>query len=330
MRLLLLCMIVTFSRLGPAVPTSAQTAKDLRAKYGPPAEVFRINPGLSLTAKYTDKGLACEVEILQEDVPGLKARHNLGAEVQRIVGQLVPDAQRGRSLGPGSSEIGSCYGNRREEYELVWMSKNWIDCGARSHGARIVWKERRCTVVPVPVVSRDIELMVYFTNPKLPEWANTCGAGEFVKRSVPPTKKLADAALRLLFAGPTVAEQAKGMESLGPLGKYYRGVSVKDGVAVVNFRPGAEKYLHVLGPACKQEQVLTPIVETLKRFSTIKSVDYAINGKIIEEWDASIQRAGWFRKSALPNETPIDSKSRLSCGNLEVRQPTNSRRKNQS
>lgn len=290
MRLLLLCMIVTVSLLPAGVSTRAQTAKNLRSRYGPPAEVFQISPGLSLTAKYTAKGLACEVDILQRDVPGLKARHDLGAEVQKIVNQLVPEAKRGRSLGPGSSEIGSCYGNRREDYELVWMGRSWVDCGIRSHSARIVWKERRCAGTPALVVSRDIELSVYFTNPKLPEWANTCGAGEFVKRRVPPTKRLADAALRLLFAGPTVAEQAKGMESLGPLGKYYRGVSVKDGVAVVNFRPGAEKYLHVLGPACKQEQVLTPIAETLKCFGTIKSVAYAINGKIIEEWDALMQR----------------------------------------
>ena len=299
MRSLLLIMIVTVSLSPFDVTSKAQTAKDFRSKYGPPSEVFQINPGLSLTAKYTNKGLACEVDILQQDVPGLKARHNLGAEVQKIVDQLVPNAKRGRSLGPGSSEIGSCYGNRREDYELVWMSKNWSDCGIRSHSARIVWKERRCTGVPVPVESRYIELIVYFTNPKLPEWANTCGAGEFVKRTVRPTKKLADAALRLLFAGPTVAEKAKGMEGLGPLGEYYRGVSIKDGVAVVNFRPGAEKHLHVSGAACQQEQVLTPIVNTLKRFSTITSVDYAINGKIIEEWDASLKRDTRYSTGAL-------------------------------
>ena len=163
---------------------------------------------------------------------------------------------------------------------------------------RIVWKDTLFEGVPAPVARRDIEVLVYFTNPKLPEWANTCGAGEFVKRRVKPTRKLADAALRLLFAGPNVSEQAKGMEGLGPLGKYYRGVSVKDGVAVVNFRRGAEKHLHVLGPACRQEQVLTPIVETLKRFSTIKSVNYAINGKIIEEWDALRLREEEFQITA--------------------------------
>ena len=92
--------------------------------------------------------------------------------------------------------------------------------------------------------------------------------------------------MRLLFAGPTAEEKAKGMESLSPLGAYYLGVSIKDGTAVVNFRRGAEKYLFVSGPVCQQERVLTPIVKTLKQFSTIRSVDFAINGKIIEEWDA--------------------------------------------
>jgi sporulation and spore germination protein len=290
MRSLLLCIIATVSLSPLCMLTSAQTAKDLRTKYGPAAEIFQINPGLSLTAKYTDQGLACEVDILQQDVPGSKARHNLGAEVQNIVDQLVPEAKRGRSLGPGSGEIGSCYGNRREDYELVWVGKSWTDCGARSYSARIVWKTRNCKGIPAPVVSRDIELWIYFTNPQLPEWANTCGAGEFVVRKVAPTKRTAAAALRLLFAGPTVAEQAKGMEGLGPLGEYYRGVSIKDGVAVVNFRPGAEKYLHVSGPVCGQEQVLTPIVKTLKRLGTITSVDFAINGKIIEEWDAFLRR----------------------------------------
>ena len=72
----LLCLIVTVSLSSFAVTTQAQTAKDVRLMYGPPAEVFQINHGLTLTAKYTDKGLACEVDILQHDVRSLKARHN--------------------------------------------------------------------------------------------------------------------------------------------------------------------------------------------------------------------------------------------------------------
>ncbi|MFZ0063129.1 MAG: GerMN domain-containing protein [Pyrinomonadaceae bacterium] len=307
MRSLLLCIIATVSLSPLGLLTRAQTTNDLRSKYGPPSEVFQINPGLSLTAKYTDEGLTCEVDIVQRDVvfgstlvsnnlPDPKTlRHDLGSGVKRIIAELMPeDNKRGRTISTGKGQIGNCYGSSTDDYDLVKVSRSWEDCGARSYSARIVWKTRRCKGTPVPVVSRDIELWVYFTNPKLPEWAKTCGAGDFVQRKVAPTKKLADAALKLLFTGPNVSEQAKGMEGLGPLGNYYRGVSIKDGVAVVNFRHGAEKYLHVSGPACGQEQVLTPIVKTLKRLSTITSVDFAINGKIIEEWDASMKRDRTF------------------------------------
>jgi spore germination protein GerM len=132
----------------------------------------------------------------------------------------------------------------------------------------------------------EVELQLYFINPNLPEWANSCSAGEFVKRKVATTKRPAHTALTLLFAGPTAEEKTKGMQTLAPLGNYYLGVSIKKGVAIVNFKLGAEKYLHVSGAFCEQEQVLTPIIKTLKQFATIKSVDYAINGKIIKDWDA--------------------------------------------
>lgn len=314
MKSLLLCIIATVSLSSLVMSTRAQTAKDFQSKYGPPAEVFQINPGLSLTAKYTDEGLACEVDIVQRDVlfsstvvsTGLPhpKTYDLGWQVKRIIAELMPEAnKRGRTISTGKGQIGNCYGSSTDDYDLVKVSRHWEDCGARSYTARIEWKTRRCKGTPAPVESRDIEVLVYFTNPKLPEFANSCGAGEFVKRKVKPTKKLADAALRLLFAGPDISEQAKGMEGLGPLGEYYRGVSIKNGVAVVNFRRGAEKHLHVLGPACEQERVLTPIAKTLKRFGTITTVDYAINGKIIEEWDASLRRDREFPNAGFTDKS---------------------------
>ena len=136
-----------------------------------------------------------------------------------------------------------------------------------------------------PGASTDIEIKVFFSNPKLPAFDNDCGAGEFVTRKLPSTPAVADAALKLLFAGPTETEKAKGMEGIASLGKYYRGVSIRKGVAIVNFRPGAEEHLRVNGPLCMQDQVLAQIINTLKQFATIKSVEYAINGKIIKEWD---------------------------------------------
>jgi hypothetical protein len=141
-------------------------------------------------------------------------------------------------------------------------------------------------VMPDALLPEQITLKLYLTNTKLPEWANSCGAGEYVTRTTASTKRPAHAALKLLFAGPTAEEKAKGMESLAPLGDYYIGVSIVRGVAVVNFRPGAEKYLYVNGAACQQEQALTPIEKTLKQFSSVRSIKYAINGKIITEWDA--------------------------------------------
>lgn len=139
---------------------------------------------------------------------------------------------------------------------------------------------------PVRRGMRELKLQIFFTNPNHPDFQTTCGAGEFVERRIPPTKRLADAALRLLFAGPTAEEKAKGMESLEKLGAFYIGVSIRRGVAVVNFRPGAEEHLYTGGPICMQEQALTPIEKTLTKLGTIKKVGYAINGKLIEEWDA--------------------------------------------
>lgn len=135
-------------------------------------------------------------------------------------------------------------------------------------------------------IRREVKVKLFFVNQNHPDWQNTCGGGEFVNRKIPATRRIADAALRLLFAGPTAEEKAKGMEGIAPLGDYYLGVSIKRGVAIVNFRPGAEEHLHTSGPVCMQEAVLTPINKTLTQFPTIKSVEYAINGKIIEEWDA--------------------------------------------
>jgi hypothetical protein len=132
---------------------------------------------------------------------------------------------------------------------------------------------------------RELSVSVYFTNPELPGYRDDCGDGGFVIRKIPATRRVADAALKLLFAGPTEEEKAKGLESLAPLGSFYLGVSIKNGTATVNFRPGAEKYLYVSGGLCDQARALTPIDKTLKQFSSVKSVVYAINGKIIEDWD---------------------------------------------
>lgn len=131
---------------------------------------------------------------------------------------------------------------------------------------------------------REVEIKVFFSNTTLPAFETDCGAGEYVTRRIPATRRVADAAMKQLFAGPTDAEKAKGMEGIPLVGKYYLGVSIKKRVAIVNFRPGAEEHL-LNAPLCMQDVRLSMIENTLKQFSAIKSVQYAINGKVIKEWD---------------------------------------------
>jgi spore germination protein GerM len=123
-----------------------------------------------------------------------------------------------------------------------------------------------------------------------------------VERSVKRTKSVADAALRELFKGETEAERKKGLTTgftvdsivtgrtecarylMKPLGEYYLGVSIKKGVATINFRPEAECYLQ--SAIFMMNRVMNPIDATLKQFKSIKEVQYALNGEIITEWDA--------------------------------------------
>ena len=137
-----------------------------------------------------------------------------------------------------------------------------------------------------PMAQKTLSIRVFFTNPRRPEFAHTCAAGEFVKRTIPFTQQVADAALRQVFAGPTAREKARGIDAPPPLARFYRGVSIRKGVATVNFRPGAQKLLRTSGPACTTEKALAPLDQTLRQFKTITSVQYAINGHIITNWDA--------------------------------------------
>ena len=108
-----------------------------------------------------------------------------------------------------------------------------------------------------------------------------------VTRIVSKTPTIADATLKALFYGPTPAEQEKGahtLYALSALREYYLGITVRDGVAIVNFKPEALEYLNAA--AATQMQVKAAIEATLKHFPNIKSVEYSINGKIYMHWDA--------------------------------------------
>ena len=128
----------------------------------------------------------------------------------------------------------------------------------------------------------------------------TCTVTEDVKRVIPHSTDVADSALHELFKGPTEKEIRDGLSSTfepsfalatiflekeaRPLGTYYRGVSIENDIATVDFTSEALSYLN--GPACLQAAVKFPIIETLLNIPSIKYVEFSIDGKIYTEWDA--------------------------------------------
>jgi hypothetical protein len=126
--------------------------------------------------------------------------------------------------------------------------------------------------------------------------ARDCSATQPVTRTIAKTPRVADAALRLLFQGVTAAEQKAGLSSsfagltdaqtkpIEPLLNFYQGVTIADGVATVKFTRPALTYLN--NTACIQGTVKAPIENTLLQFPTVKRIQYAIDGKIFDRWDA--------------------------------------------
>ncbi len=124
-----------------------------------------------------------------------------------------------------------------------------------------------------------------------------------VQRTIPATIPAADAAVRALLAGPLAIEVKEGLDSdydadavafyqgncsnepkLRRLQDYYLGVRMRGSVAIVNFRSPAMCYLN--SSAAAQHQIKAPIVQTLMGLKGIKEVAFAINGKVVKDWDA--------------------------------------------
>ncbi len=140
-----------------------------------------------------------------------------------------------------------------------------------------------------PTANNQIfEVTMHFTDVIMLEKSD-CRATRPVTRKVHATNNLVDSTLRLLFQGVSKDEKNQnlgdsfGFNSSEPLIKYYIGVTIKDGIAIVNFQKGAMVYLD--GALCEQESVKAPIEKTLLEFPSIVEVKYAIDGKIVEEFD---------------------------------------------
>jgi hypothetical protein len=151
------------------------------------------------------------------------------------------------------------------------------------------------TATETTLAQRTLAIKLYFGDAAVIA-SHDCRATRPVLRRIAATPRVADAALRLLFQGVTVAENQAGLSSsfagltdpegqpIEPLAAFYQGVVIRNGVATVKFTSPALRYLN--GAACLQATVKGPIEDTLLQFPTVQRVQYSIDGKIFDQWDA--------------------------------------------
>jgi hypothetical protein len=140
--LITICVILAFATI-----SSAQTQTELANKY-PHHEVYEVQPGVQMTAKFASNGLVCELLAEQAHFGKNGADLSDGIDENRISGlldELVPPSQRGKMEPPGHSSLVS--GNDEESitsYEYVTISV-WYSLSRRSTVAVIVkWRHRTC------------------------------------------------------------------------------------------------------------------------------------------------------------------------------------------
>ena len=127
----------------------AQSANELRARYGSPLEAYEIRPHILMTVKSGDGGQICQYVV--------EARHTFQDKVTdeslmsdktalELIDELVPVSLRGRSLGE-SIIISSCLGVVIKTYERVEIRK-YVACSSNGEDGIdsivIEWRKWEC------------------------------------------------------------------------------------------------------------------------------------------------------------------------------------------
>ena len=85
--------------------------------------------------------------------------------------------------------------------------------------------------------------------------------------------------------GPSMLRSTSHYEGAKPLGTYFRGARVEGTSFIISFSGGAMRYLN--NTAAIQEYVKGAIEYTIKKnFPKVEKIEYEIDGKIVEGWDA--------------------------------------------
>jgi spore germination protein GerM len=118
-------------------------------------------------------------------------------------------------------------------------------------------------------------VQVFFNNNKLdPEVS--CNKVFPVTRTVPKTVAVARAAIEELLKGVTAEDAKAGYFTNVNSGVKINSLTIENGVAKIDFN---ETLQSAVGGSCRVAAIRAQIIETLKQFSTIKSVIISINGR---------------------------------------------------
>ena len=94
------------------------------------------------------------------------------------------------------------------------------------------------------------------------------------ERQVPRTTMPATAALKALLAGPQGGEPEAGLSTDIPAGTQLIGLTIQDGTATVNLSSE-----FATGSGATMDQRVAEVVYTLTRYSTVRAVQFLLNGE---------------------------------------------------
>lgn len=118
--LLLAAIIIVF---GSSVSTHAQTATDIRARYGKSVEVYSVSEHIWMTPEYANDGQVCRIRLYPKRIGGDTnyGSHELPfTELRDVLNSLVPVSTRGtkkESFGATATGGGAAWTNY--DYENV-------------------------------------------------------------------------------------------------------------------------------------------------------------------------------------------------------------------
>ncbi|HRY63603.1 MAG TPA: GerMN domain-containing protein, partial [Patescibacteria group bacterium] len=133
----------------------------------------------------------------------------------------------------------------------------------------------------VPVILPTGEgqtIKVFFNNNEL-DPTISCNQVFPVERTIAKTEAVARAALEELLKGPTQTDADNGYYGNIPTGVKIQKLTIENGVAKVDFN---QKLEEAAGGSCRVSAVRAQITETLKQFSTVKTVVISIDGETEE------------------------------------------------